>query len=106
MDKANTKLDTANGIMNGSVRLMTVKEVSKFLGMSISGVYLRIQQGTFPQPIKLSTHVSRWRSDVIAKWLDAQECRVGSAQTTAMQKKSVAAKKAKRANAQAEGAVQ
>jgi prophage regulatory protein len=106
MDKAINSQDIAIGISNGDITLMKIGQVSKFLGISISGVYLKIANGTFPQPLKLSPKVSRWKSTDVAAWLNVQERRVGNAHTAAAQAKSVAASKTKRANAQAQGSAQ
>lgn len=55
-------------------RLLRNREVRTMAGLSNSQLYLLIQRGEFPAPIKLSQHgrsVAWLESDVIA-WIDAR----------------------------------
>ena len=47
---------------------LTVKEVAKILNIGRTTVYLWANQGTFPQPIKFSPQVTRWRLSDIKDW--------------------------------------
>ena len=50
------------------LRIATVEEA---VGLCRSEIYARIAAGTFPKNIKLGT-ASRWRSDQVARWMNAQ----------------------------------
>ena len=50
------------------IRLPTVM---KRTGLSRSTIYRKVDQGTFPRPIKLSTRCVGWRASSIKRWSDA-----------------------------------
>ncbi len=45
------------------------KQVEKRTGLSRSTIYLRIQEGTFPRPIKLGVRAVGWLENEIEDWL-------------------------------------
>ena len=45
------------------------KQVEKRTGLSRSTIYLRIQEGTFPRPIKLGARAVGWLENEIEAWL-------------------------------------
>ena len=45
------------------------KMVEKRTGLSRSTIYLRIQEGTFPRPIKLGARAVGWVENEIEAWL-------------------------------------
>ncbi|UXC37331.1 helix-turn-helix transcriptional regulator [Cupriavidus gilardii] len=45
------------------------REVQSLTGLSRSTIYKRIQERTFPQPIKLGGHAVGWRAGDIEAWL-------------------------------------
>jgi prophage regulatory protein len=47
------------------------KQVEKRTGLSRSTIYLRIQEGTFPKPIKLGARAVGWLENEIEAWLAA-----------------------------------
>ena len=51
-------------------RLLRAKEVLDLTGISHSGLYARINKGTFPAPVKIGPKTARWREDEIAEWLE------------------------------------
>ena len=51
--------------------LIRVREVCEMLGISRSGVYRRLSDGTFPRPARLGLRTVRWRVDEIEDWRDA-----------------------------------
>ena len=62
-------------------RLLRAREVLDLTGISHSGLYARINKGTFPAPIKIGPKTARWREDEIAEWLEsasAQRSQPGS----------------------------
>ncbi len=46
-------------------RLVSVKEVAKALGIGVSTVWLWVQQGRLPEPIKLGDRCTRWKMSAI-----------------------------------------
>lgn len=49
--------------------LFTVREVAAMLGMGISTVWRRVQQKTFPQPLKTGPGSTRWRRGDLEAWV-------------------------------------
>ncbi len=45
------------------------KQVEKRTGLSRSTIYLRIQEGAFPRPIKLGARAVGWLENEIEAWL-------------------------------------
>lgn len=50
--------------------LITVKAVASLLSMGVSTVWLKTKQGKFPEPIKISPQVTRWRLSDVNAWLE------------------------------------
>ena len=48
------------------------KQVENRTGLSRSTIYLRIQEGTFPKPIKLGERAVGWLENEIEAWLAAR----------------------------------
>ena len=48
------------------------KQVEKRTGLSRSTIYLRIQEGAFPRPIKLGARAVGWVENEIEAWLAAR----------------------------------
>ena len=53
-------------------RILRRKEVEEITGLSRSSIYLRIQRGTFPAPIKLGARAVGWLEQEIEAWLEAR----------------------------------
>lgn len=51
-------------------RLIPIQTVQEQIGLKKSSIYKRIQQGTFPPPLKIG-RASRWASDEVDAWVDA-----------------------------------
>lgn len=51
------------------------KDVEKVTTLSRSSIYRKMQEGTFPRPIRLGGSSIGWRADDIQQWIDerAQE---------------------------------
>lgn len=54
-----------------SDRLLTIREVRAKVHMSMSWIYARIREGTFPSPIRLGFS-ARWPESEIDAWIVAQ----------------------------------
>lgn len=51
---------------------MSKKEVSKFIGFSMSFIDQKLREGKFPEPIKQGRH-SRWRTSAIVSWMEERK---------------------------------
>ena len=52
------------------VRLLTVAEVCARIGLSRPALYRRLAKGAFPPPVYVGERSPRWRSDVLAEWIE------------------------------------
>lgn len=52
------------------VRLIKIRSVEDITGFKKSSIYKRIQQGTFPRPVKIG-RASRWASDEVDAWVNS-----------------------------------
>lgn len=52
--------------------ILRLPEVIKKTGLSRSGIYLAIDVGTFPAPIKLGARAVGWLESEINRWIDKQ----------------------------------
>ena len=50
-------------------RLITDKEVAHLIGASRSWPWKLVQEGKFPEPIRLSSRCTRWRLSDVRKWM-------------------------------------
>ena len=57
-------------MVSNDVSLLTIDAVCERVGLRRSAVYKRVQEGTFPAPVRLSQRCARWRSDAIAEWIE------------------------------------
>lgn len=51
-------------------RLITIQAVQDQIGLKKSSIYKRIQEGTFPPPIKIGRS-SRWATDDVEAWIES-----------------------------------
>lgn len=51
-------------------RILRLPDVRKATGLSRSTIYLRIKQGEFPEPIKLSERSIGWVASEIEDWVE------------------------------------
>ena len=49
--------------------LLRRHDVQGMTGLSRSGLYAAIKQGTFPAPVKIGLRAVAWRSSDISKWI-------------------------------------
>lgn len=54
-------------------RVLRLKQVAAVVGLGKSSIYRKVQEGTFPKPIKLgSARASGWISTEVYDWIDDQ----------------------------------
>lgn len=46
-------------------------QVLAFVPISKSTLWRRVQVGSFPEPVKLSTRITVWRAEDLRNWIDA-----------------------------------
>ena len=46
-------------------------QVLTFVPISKSTLWRRVQVGSFPEPVKLSTRITAWRAEDLRRWIDA-----------------------------------
>ncbi|KAB2743469.1 AlpA family phage regulatory protein [Brucella anthropi] len=51
------------------MRLLPLQEVMKITGIARATIYKKINEGSFPKAVKLSSTCVRWRSDEIEDWI-------------------------------------
>ena len=58
-------------ICNNSVqsRILRLPDVKKMTGLSRSSVYLHIQKGTFPKPVRLGRNSVGWVEQEVTIWI-------------------------------------
>ena len=54
----------------GADELLNVREVSKIVKMATSSIYRYVARGEFPEPVKLSSRMTRWRRSEIQAWIN------------------------------------
>ena len=52
-------------------RLMRLAEVERITGLSRSTIYRKIEDGTFPPPVRPNPGMSRWRKSDIDDWMES-----------------------------------
>ena len=65
--KASQPLESANN----PAALLRFETVSALVGLKRSAIYSRMDAGTFPRPICLSSRCVRWRAGDITAWLES-----------------------------------
>ncbi len=65
-------------------------QVCELVGLTKSPIRERIKAGTFPAPVALSARCVRFRSDLIARWMEEQSVAVDSSKTERTTKASKA----------------
>lgn len=51
-------------------KLISLSQVSGLVGLKKSAIYMRIAEGNFPSPIKLSSRCSRWSLVEIQEYIE------------------------------------
>lgn len=57
-----------NGQLDRLQKFLRLKEVEELVGLKRSSIYNKMQDGTFPTCIRLSTRAVAWRESDIAAW--------------------------------------
>lgn len=57
--------------MESTVKLLRIADVSKKTTLAKSTIWLKISQGLFPKPIKLSPGINVWKESSINSWIDS-----------------------------------
>ena len=65
-------IDERKKLSEEKISILRRKQVEKRTGLSRSTSYLRIQEGTFPRPIKLGARAVGWLENEIEAWLAAR----------------------------------
>lgn len=55
--------------------LVRLRDVCKLVSLSRSSIYLRVAEGSFPAPLKLSDHCVRWRREDLEAWIRSPDLR-------------------------------
>ena len=74
-DSGAGKLDTGAESLRAhdEARILRFKQVAALVGLGKSSIYRKVQEGTFPKPIKLgSARASGWISTEVYDWIDDQ----------------------------------
>ncbi len=53
-------------------QILRLKDVIEMTGLSRSTIYLRMEQGNFPQQINLGSRAVGWISSEIKEWIEAR----------------------------------
>jgi prophage regulatory protein len=61
-------LELVHRDFNGN-RLLNISAVVEMCGISRSQVYKRVADGTFPQPVKLSSTLNLWSFNELQQWV-------------------------------------
>jgi len=59
--------------MNGSLRLIRMRELRSVVGIGPSQIYVLMSKQKFPRPVQISVNAVGWRSDEIQEWVEARE---------------------------------
>jgi len=51
-------------------RFLSVQQVKEIVSLSVSTIWARVKQGTFPKPHKLGDKITRWTSIDVQQWMD------------------------------------
>ena len=62
----------------GVDRLLPLQLVMTATSMSKSKLYLDIKRGSFPQPVKIGSKKSAWRTSDIQRWLSLQSAKLAA----------------------------
>ena len=58
--------------MKQSRKFLRLPSVIDKVGLSRSQIYKLIQQGAFPEPVKIGPKISVWIEEKLEVWMDAQ----------------------------------
>ena len=58
--------------MDRATKFLRLPSVIDKVGLSRSQIYKLIQQGDFPEPVKIGPKISVWIEEKLEVWMDAQ----------------------------------
>jgi prophage regulatory protein len=58
--------------MDRATKFLRLPSVINKVGLSRSQIYKLIQQGDFPEPVKIGPKISVWIEEKLEMWMDAQ----------------------------------
>ena len=53
-------------------KILNIKQLSAYIGLSKTTIYSMIKHSTFPKPLKLSAKRVGWPRDVVDQWLSSK----------------------------------
>lgn len=53
-------------------KILKLPRVSEKTGLSRSMIYVGMDRGTFPKPVKLSSRLNGWPEDEIDQWIESR----------------------------------
>ena len=56
--------------MDENLTFVNMQGLCKLTGLTRNTVYRRIRSGDFPKPFYIGERSPRWRSDVVAAWME------------------------------------
>lgn len=66
-------LPESHSSVGRDAKILRLKQVAALVGLGKSSIYRKVQEGTFPKPIKLgSVRASGWISTEVYDWIDNQ----------------------------------
>lgn len=57
---------------SAEVRLIRLPQVIQMTGLTKASIYLKVRNGTFPAPVKISKRAIAWRSDGLQAWIESR----------------------------------
>ena len=63
--------------MSEELKLLRIEDVSEKTTLAKSTIWLKIAQGAFPKPIKLSPAISVWKETDIDAWIESHISHAG-----------------------------
>ena len=58
--------------MHAPQKLIRSRDIAMVVGLSRSQIYVAMNEGTFPRPVRIGKRTVAWRSDEIAAWIDSR----------------------------------
>lgn len=52
-------------------KLLRLPAVLEITGLKKSSIYAKVQQGTFPKPVRIALRAVAWRADEVKEWVDS-----------------------------------
>ena len=60
---------------HGHDRILRIGAVLERTGLSRSTLYRKVQDGTFPRPLRIAERCSGWRESQVQAWTEGLSCR-------------------------------